>query len=85
MAWLDSKPSKVLPTFGIAYGSGAAYDASPAGLLDGRRGRHQRWAELVRWQMAFIADSCRTNGHVVTPPVPHMIQLNLFDQLEEAA
>lgn len=67
MAWLDSKPSQVLPTFGIAHGSGAGYDATADGIRDNARSRHQRWAALVREQMAAIATACRTAGHTSIP------------------
>ena len=63
MAWLDSKPSQTLPSFGFAHGSGAAYDASVAGVQNGSRSRHLRWAAIVREQMAGIAAACRSAGH----------------------
>lgn len=87
MAWLDSKPSQVLPAFGIAHGSGAGYDVSLAGLQDRSRSRHQQWAALVREQMAAIGDHCRQAGHV-TPPAeitPAVVQLDLFWHPERAA
>lgn len=86
MKWLDSAPSQVLPTFGIAYGSGANYDISAAGLRDRGRSRHQQWSALVREQMAGVAASCRANNHSATamPALPTVVQLDL-PSLEEAA
>lgn len=77
--WLDSKPSVVLSTFGIAYGSGAPYDVSVAGLLDRRRSRYEQWHQLVREQMAGIAEHCRAAGHVSTPAVARVEQIELFE------
>jgi hypothetical protein len=87
MAWLDSKPSQVLPTFGIAHGSGAPYDASLAGIRDHQRSRHQQWARLVREQMAGIAADCRLAQHtaVAAPSAPVVVQLDLLEALERAA
>jgi hypothetical protein len=85
MAWLDSKPSQVLPTFGIAHGSGAPYDVTLAGIRDRSRSRHQQWAALVREQMAGIAAYCRQAGHTAAPAAPVVVQLDLLQVLEQAA
>jgi hypothetical protein len=81
MRWLDSNPLKVLPSFGIAYGSGALYDVSAAGVLDRRRARYEQWRALVREQMAGIASDCRKRGHVAaTPPTAvRVVQLDLLE------
>ena len=62
-AWLDSRPSAVLPTFGFAFGSGAAYDTSVAGVNAARRARYSRWSTLVREQRDAIAAACRNGQH----------------------
>jgi hypothetical protein len=85
MAWLDSRPSKVLPVFGIAHGSGANYDITAEGIKDRSRSRHEQWRLLVREQMAGIADYCRRAGHTAVPTVPVVVQLDLLEQLERAA
>lgn len=61
--WLDTTPSALLPRLSLAYGSGAAYDASPAGIRDRRSARHAEWAATVRRQRAFIAAGCRAGQH----------------------
>lgn len=63
--WLDTSPATLLPRLGIAYGSGAAYDTSPAGIAERRSARHAEWAALVRHQRQFVADGCRTGRHAV--------------------
>ena len=73
--WLDSKPSQVLPTFGFAYGSGAAYDVSAAGVRDNTSARYERWRQLVREQMDGIAAACRAAGHATTEPAARVVQL----------
>jgi hypothetical protein len=62
-AWLDTSPATVLPRLGIAYGSGAAYDVSLAGVIERRRARHAEWAALVRRQRALIVSGCAAGHH----------------------
>lgn len=62
-AWLDSRPSQVLPRLGIA--GGAAYDDTPAGVRDNARSRHRAWVALVREQVAGIAADCQRDRHAV--------------------
>ena len=64
--WLDTSPSTLLPRLGFAYGSGAAYDASPAGMRDRRAARHEEWAATVRRQRALVAEGCRAGRHAVS-------------------
>jgi hypothetical protein len=61
--WLDTRPSTLLPRLGFAYGSGAAYDVSAAGLAGRRRSRHEEWAATVRHQRALVAAGCRAGNH----------------------
>jgi hypothetical protein len=61
--WLDTSPSTLIPRLGFAYGSGAAYDASPSGVTERRRARHAEWAATVRHQRALVAAGCRTGQH----------------------
>lgn len=62
-AWLDANPLVTLPRFGFTFGSGAAYDTSPAGVRDNRAARARAWYALVREQRAAIAAACRAAGH----------------------
>ncbi len=66
--WLDTSPATLLPRLGFAYGSGAAYDVSPAGVAERRRARHAEWAATVRRQRALVAAGCRA-GHHAEPGV----------------
>ena len=69
--WLDTTPATLLPRLGLAYGSGAAYDVSPAGLRKRRAARHAEWAATVRFQRQLVAQGCRAGRHAVTPtPAP---------------
>lgn len=53
--WLDTRPS----TFhGPRIASHAEYDDTARGMEDNRRGRHQAWARLVRFQQALIREQC---------------------------
>ena len=61
--WLDTSPMTLLPRLSIAYGSGAAYDASAAGIAERRRTWHDEWAATVRRQRAMIAAGCRAGNH----------------------
>lgn len=61
--WLDTRPSTLLPRLSLAYGSGAAYDASLAGIAERRRARHDEWAALVRVQRQLVAVGCRAGKH----------------------
>lgn len=61
--WLDTSPSTLLPCLGFAYGSGAAYDASPAGMQDRRAARHEEWRLTVQRQRALVAEGCRAGHH----------------------
>lgn len=63
--WLDTAPSTLIPRLGFAHGSGAAYDASPAGLADRRRARHEEWRRTVRHGREMVARSCRAGHHAV--------------------
>lgn len=79
--WLDTKPSEVLPKFGIVHGSGAPYDASASGSQDRGRADYERWRQLVRFQRDLIARTCREQRHADIPdrPVksPRIIDLSL--------
>lgn len=77
--WLNTKPSQVFPTFGIAYGSGAPYDITPAAIRDRANARREKWSTLVREQMGRIAEHCRAAGHVTPAVVPAVVQLDLFE------
>ena len=61
--WLCSRPQDLFPGLGHITRASAAYDLTPAGVQDRRHGRHQRWASLVRDQMAAIAAHCRAGRH----------------------
>ena len=61
--WLDTTPATLLPRLGLAYGSGAAYDVSPAGLAEHRAARHAEWAATVRFQRQLVAEGCRAGKH----------------------
>lgn len=63
VAWLDTSPSTLLPRLGFAYGSGAAYDVSPAGIRERRAARHAEWAATVRFQRDLVAAGCRAGVH----------------------
>jgi hypothetical protein len=63
VAWLDTSPATLLPRLGIAYGSGAAYDNTLAGVVERRRMRHEEWAALVRRQRALIVAGCAAGHH----------------------
>jgi hypothetical protein len=62
-AWLDTKPSEVLPSFGIAHGSGAAYDSTAAGIRDNNSARWKAWRELVVEQRRLIRAGCTAGIH----------------------
>lgn len=59
--WLDARMPQA---FGIAYGSGAAYDATPRGVEERRQARARSWYALVREQRAGIARDCAAGFHV---------------------
>jgi hypothetical protein len=61
--WMDTTPSALIPQHGFTFGSGAAHDASGAGLMERRRYRYQQWRETVRFQVGLIRDACRVEGH----------------------
>ena len=61
--WLDTRPSTLIPRMGFAYGSGAAYDASAAGIADNRAAHHEQWVATVRYQRALIVAGCRAGRH----------------------
>lgn len=48
----------------IAFGSGAAYDATPRGVEERRQARGRAWWALVREQRAGIARDCAAGFHV---------------------
>jgi hypothetical protein len=79
-AWLDYR---LPPVLGIAYGSGAPYDVSAAGVRDRRRSRFEEWRSTVRFNRDLIARHCRAAGHVAEEPVARIVQLDLFAALEE--
>lgn len=81
-AWLDYR---LPPVLGIAYGSGAPYDVSAAGIRDRQRARFEEWRSTVRFHRDLIARTCRTAGHVAEPPIARVIQLDLFAELEKGA
>jgi len=66
--WLDTRPSQMLPRFGIAHGSGAAYDVSAAGIGDNRGSQYEQWRQLVRSQRDLIARTCREQRHATARP-----------------
>jgi hypothetical protein len=59
--WLDARPPAV---GGFSFGSGAAYDISPAGVTERRRARGRWWAGIVRAQRQTLAEACRAGRHV---------------------
>lgn len=63
--WLDTTPNRLIPRPGFAYGSGAAYDSTPAGAAGNRSARYQEWRETVRFQRDLIATACRNGQHAV--------------------
>lgn len=68
--WLDTKPSEVMPSFGIAYGSGAAYDSTAAGIRDNNSARWKAWRELVVQQRRAIRAACAADHHATERPRP---------------
>jgi hypothetical protein len=66
--WLDTSPSTLIPRLGFAHGSGAAYDASPAGIRDRRAARYEEWRRTVQHGRAMVAVACRA-GHHAEPGV----------------
>lgn len=66
--WLDTRPSTLIPRLGFAYGSGTAYDVSPAGIAERRRARYSDWADVVRRQRALVAAGCRAGVHMPSGP-----------------
>lgn len=77
--WLDTTPAILRPGVSITYGSGAAYDSTPAGVRDNTRARYEDWRRLVREQMARIREQCQREQH--TAPV----QLDLLAELTARA
>lgn len=90
-AWLDSKPSAVIPSL---------YAGPPAGgaglTADGKKlrawtstpadtWRYRAWRDVVRFHMDLIARACRSAGHVVETPPARVIQLDIFAVLEKGA
>lgn len=65
--WTDTKPSS---GFSFAYGSGAAYDASIAGIRDARRARYEAWRRLVNRQIEMIRAACLAEGHGDAREIP---------------
>lgn len=61
--WLESSPSEVLPLLSIAYGSGAAYDTTGAGIRQRRSARWQQWRDLVVFQRNLIREGCASGHH----------------------
>ena len=59
--WLDARPPAV---GGFSFGSGAAYDVSPAGVTERRRARADWWYGIVREHRRAIAEACRAGRHV---------------------
>lgn len=80
LSWLDYRLPRVL---GIAYGSGAAGDISPMGLRDRRNARFEEWRSTVPFQMDLIARTCRAARHTSAAPIARVIQLDLFEALEQ--
>lgn len=64
-AWLDYR---LPPARGFSFGSGAAYDVSPAGAADRQRARFEQWRETIRFNRDLIARTCREAGHVGEVP-----------------
>lgn len=82
-AWLDYR---LPPVLGIAYGSGAPYDVSPAGIRDRQRSRFEEWRSTVNFNRDLIARTCRAAGHTDPGPAPaRVIQLDIFAALEKGA
>lgn len=61
--WLDTRPSTLFPRLSVAYGSGAAYDASMTGVRDNQAARHAQWVTTVRQQRTLIMVGCRAGRH----------------------
>lgn len=82
-AWLDYRLPRVP---GIAYGSGAAYDTSTAGVRDRQRARFEQWRETIRFNQQLIAEQCRAGRHVDGTPEPApVIEIDLFTTSEDKA
>lgn len=79
LAWLDYR---LPPVRGFAFGSGARYDISAAGLRDHQRGRFDEWRSTIRFHRDLIARTCREAGHVAEESPARVIQLDLFAALE---
>lgn len=75
MRWLDYR---LPPRLSIAYGSGAAYDSSPAGIRDARRARLAEWRDTVRFHRDLIDRSCTEAGHVPAPLKKPVITLDVL-------
>ncbi|GIE30143.1 hypothetical protein Ait01nite_031880 [Actinoplanes italicus] len=80
--WLDYRLPR---TAGFSFGSGAPYDASPAGIRDRQHGRFEEWRATIRFHRDLIARTCRDQGHVAAPPAPRVVEIPLFDLIGEAA
>lgn len=63
LAWLETSPTTLIPRLGLAYGGGANYDVSAAGMRERRAARHAEWAATVRRQRALVAAGCRAGNH----------------------
>lgn len=77
-AWLGYR---LPPALGIAYGSGADYDMSAAGIRDRRQARFELWRDTIRWNRDLIARTCRAAGHTTAEPAARVIQLDLLAEL----
>jgi len=58
--WLDYR---LPPVLSITYGSGAARDATPAGIRDREESRFREWRDTIRWQQDHIRELCEQGKH----------------------
>jgi hypothetical protein len=66
-------------TPGFAFGSGAPYDVSPAGIRDRQHARFEEWRSTVAFHRDLIARTCREQRHSHAPAVPRVVEIPLFD------
>lgn len=64
--WLDYR---LPPVLSITYGSGAARDATPAGIREREESRFRQWRDTIRWQQQHIADLCAAGKHALDAEV----------------
>lgn len=61
--WLDTSPDTLIPRLSFTFGSGTAYDYTPAGVAERRRARYDEWRRTVQHGRRMIALACRAGYH----------------------